>query len=254
VNAEPVTVRRLGIGFAVAVALLTSACAAGQQAQTADERATEAGTEATLGSIGLRGLLIDAPAGTTPYYRPGSDASVKLVIVNSGNQPDRLTGITSSAFGDWGAFATPAEADAVEAANQTPATPTSSAASTSAGVRTSAPGSGTASPGGSGSRPAGTGGAASRTSAKPSASPTRLPTPRKSVTIVAGGRVSWGVPDATGELLVLHLTKRLYPGTTVPVTFTFANAGTVTVVVPIALSSSPEFSVIPPPPSTGAEG
>jgi periplasmic copper chaperone A len=81
-----------------------------------------------------------------------------------------------------------------------------------------------------------------------------LPTPSTNVAIAPGSRVSWGVPDATGELLLMHLKQRLFPGTTVVLTFTFANAGSVDVRVPVGLSSDPNTSVIPAPTSSEGAG
>jgi periplasmic copper chaperone A len=81
-----------------------------------------------------------------------------------------------------------------------------------------------------------------------------LPTPSTNVAIAPGSRVSWGVPDATGELLLMKLKQRLFPGTTVVLTFTFANAGSVNVRVPVGLSSAPNTSVIPAPTSSEGAG
>jgi copper(I)-binding protein len=117
VKAGPVTVRRLGIGLAVAAALLSSACAAGQHAQTADEKATLDGTDVSIGSIDLRALAVEPPV--TNDYAPGSSPALKLVIVNSGATDDRLTGITSPLIGGWGAFTSKSAAAA--AANPDPA-------------------------------------------------------------------------------------------------------------------------------------
>jgi hypothetical protein len=188
VNAEPATVRRLGIGFAVAVALLTSACAAGQHAQTADEKATLDGTNVSVGGMDLRGLAIETPTG--PSYAVGSDPQVKLVLINSGRATDTLTSITSSAVSGWGAYASAAEADAVTGAG------TSTAGQT-------------------------------------------LPQPVGPVKVTPGTRVSWGVPDGTGVLLLRGTKSRIYPGTTVKLTFTFTDAGSLTVDVPVQLPTTP---------------
>jgi copper(I)-binding protein len=64
--------------------------------------------------------------------------------------------------------------------------------------------------------------------------------------------VSWGVPDAKGALLLMQVKQRLYPGTTVSLTFTFANAGQVTVPVNVAISASAYTSVIPEPSTSDA--
>lgn len=252
--AEPVIVRRLGVVLAVAAAVLTSACAAGQQASTANEKPTIDGTNISVGSMALRGLLIDAPTGATPYYPAGSDASVKLVLVNTGQKADQLVSITSPAFSSWGAFATTAQAGAVVDADQSKqaaatATTSSAASSSAASGTTTASASGTATGSASGSASA---------SGSPSSTPTPtqlpLPQPSRSVQLKPGSRTSWGTPEATGTLLLLGTKQVIYPGTTIQVTFTFANAGSVTVAVPIALSSSPRASVIPAPASSSIEG
>jgi copper(I)-binding protein len=51
----------------------------------------------------------------------------------------------------------------------------------------------------------------------------------------------------------MHLKQRIYPGSTMVLTFTFANAGSITVRVPVAASATPHTSVIPAP-SSGGEG
>lgn len=207
-------VRRVGLGLvvtAVGVALLTSGCAAGQRAHTAEELPTIPGANADLGSIHLRSALIEPPSGTTAFFPKGSDLSVKLVIVNSGATADTLTGssITSPAFTSWGSYASTADAAAVVSAAAQPSGSSASAAA--------------------------------------------LPSPAPQITIPAGGRVYWGTPESTAALLFSGTTQDLHPGTTIPVTFTFANAGTVTVAVPIALSLTPNTSVIPAPSTTSIE-
>lgn len=206
--AEPVKMRRVGIGLAIIAALLTAGCAAGQQAQTAAAKTTLDGTNADLGPIKLRGLVIEAPSGAETSYAPGTAALVKLVIVNTGDLEDRLTSITSPAFKDWGAYASPTEAGAV----------------------------------------------ASAATALPTGSTSPLPTAQKSIAVAPGSRVSWGTPEATGALLLLQATKQLHPASTVPVTFTFANAGSVTVATPVSLSSAPPTAVIPAPSTSSIEG
>lgn len=231
-RAEPVTARRIGVGLAVVAALLTAGCAAGQDAQTADEKPTLDGTNASVGAIDLRGLAVEPPAGPTTYFPTGSDLSVRLVLVNNSQQPDQLTSITSPAVSDWGAFASSADADAVMSAQ----TATPSATPT---PPPSAPGSPTpgSSPGNS----------------TPTPTSTPLPTPKRQVKVGPNGVVSWGTPTATGALLLMKTTRPLYPGSSIRITFTFANAGTITVMVPIALSTTPRSSIIPGPTGSGIE-
>jgi copper(I)-binding protein len=204
--AEPVTVRRVGIGLALIAALLTAGCAAGQQAQTAQQKPTLDGTYADLGPLKLRGIAIEAPSGASTAYSPGSAALMKLVIVNTGQRPDTLTSITSPAFSDWGSYASPTDASAVASA--------ATASPTSGG----------------------------------------LPSAQQSVVVVPGSRVSWGMPESTRALLLRDLTGKLYPAATVPVTFTFQNAGSVKVAVPVGLSLVPGSSVIPVPSTSSIEG
>jgi copper(I)-binding protein len=209
-------VRRIGVGLAVGVALLTSACAAGQHAHTASERPTLPGANADLGPIHLRTALIAPPSGTATFFPTGSDLSVTLVIVNSGSKDDELTSVSSPAVTSWGSYATAADAAAVISAQSASSSPQ---------------------PGASGS-----------------ASDQPAPTPSTSVKIPAGSRVSWGTPEAKGALVFSQTTQELRPGTTIPVTFTFANAGSVTVAVPIGLSKSAHTSVIPVPSTSTIEG
>ncbi|HKC28383.1 MAG TPA: hypothetical protein VKB75_10255 [Jatrophihabitans sp.] len=69
-----------------------------------------------------------------------------------------------------------------------------------------------------------------------------------------GSRVSWGTPDAKGALLLMQTTKPLYPGGSITLTFTFASAGTVSVVVPVGLVAFPSTSVVPAPSTSSIEG
>src|SRR5690242_13066644 len=98
-SAQRVTARRIGIALAVAAGLLTPAGAAGQHAQTADEKPGLDGTNASVGSIDLRGLAIETP--TTAVYAAGSAMPLKLVIINNAQTDDQLTSITSPDIKGW---------------------------------------------------------------------------------------------------------------------------------------------------------
>jgi hypothetical protein len=205
--------RTLGIGLAVAAALLVSACAAGRQAATANQKNTLDGVNADLGMIHIRGMVVDAP---TLFYKSGTSATVKVVLVNSSRtQSDLLTSITSPVLSDWGTFNNTADAGAVLAAD--------ASKSPSAG-----------------------------TSKSPSSSASALPAPGHQILIPAGARTSYGTPESTGALVFLEFTRDVYPGTTIPVTLRFAQAGTITISVPIALSNSTNTSPIATP--SGIEG
>jgi copper(I)-binding protein len=215
VEAAQGTVRRAGIGLALAATLVASACAAGQKAQTADENESLDGTTARIGSITLAGLAIQSPA--APTWPKGSDAPLRVVIANSGRQADTLTSVTSPGFTGWQTFASGADA-----------------AAAAAGAGAGAPSS---SLGASGSSSA-SGSSGSSTS----------------IAIPAGGRASFGVPESERVLRITSVKQTLYPGSTIAVTFTFQHAGTVTAQVPVQLSGSPQSSVIPGPSATGQEG
>ena len=58
---------------------------------------------------------------------------------------------------------------------------------------------------------------------------------------------------STYILVLTSLTKPLYPAGSVPITFRFAKAGSVTVTVPVQLSTLPSGSGLTVPPGTATE-
>ena len=242
-NAAPGSARRRTAGFgAVAVAgvLLTSACGAGQVAQTQNQRPSVTGVNAQVGAIAIRNLTVEEPQGNS--YPKGSDLRLIGVFVNNGTSTDLLTSVSSASFSSWGSYRTIVEGDQVVAAAS------SSAAGSATPPIVQAPSSGTPTPSTTASP---SGSASGSGSASESASPTEAPSSStapqasRSVPIPAHGRTSYGVPDATGSLLALNTTSTIYPGTIVTMTLTFARAGTVTVSVPVNITSDPSQSVLP---------
>lgn len=220
--AQSATKCRTGIGLvAVCVALLISGCAAGQRAQTAIEKPAIDGTSGAVGSIQLEAVAIKSAPGA-PSYQPGDAAELQVVLVNTGHAADTLQGVSSPAVSDFRAFATSADASA---AISPPAS--SSVASSSRAASTPA----------------------SSTSAS-SAIPPHAPV---SLVVPAGQSLSLGVLG-TDAVLLVHLTRALFSGMSVPITFTFANAGSVTLVVPIRITdrTSPAGVTVPPP--SGSSG
>lgn len=232
-------VRRVGLGVAVAAALVTAGCAAGQQASTANEQPTLDGVDGSVGPINLRGLQVETPTGNLVAYPVGSDVAIRLVIVNNGQQTDRLVSITSPAISDWGAFASTAAAGQVVAADSATPTPTHSPKATPTSTPTHSP-TPTPTPGSP---------SAPKTKTTSPATPTTksLPTPSRSVSISPGSRRGWGTPESTGELLLINTTQVLHPGTTIRLTFTFERAGSVTLAAPVALLFGANTAVIPTP-------
>ena len=84
--------------------------------------------------------------------------------------------------------------------------------------------------------------------------PTAIQAGAKSQAVAPGAAVSLGLSGlgvGTGtspDTLVLHsLTgKQLYPGSEIPLTFTFANAGTITLQVPVQLTAAPNSLTVSP--------
>ena len=93
-------VRAITIGAVAAALLLTSACAAGQDAQSATEQETLDGTSARVGTMTLGGLALETPSNGVSWPS-GSTVPLKVVIVNSGQRADALTNITGDQIGGW---------------------------------------------------------------------------------------------------------------------------------------------------------
>ena len=263
-QARPARHRRtVGLGtLAVAAALLTSACAAGRVAQTQNQRPTISGVSAQVGAIAIRNLTVEAPPQGVSYPK-GSALRLIGVFVNNGTSSDLLTGITSPSFTSWGAYSSITSGDQVVAAaaasaagSTTPSATATPAPTSSTPAATAGSSAASGSPTSSRSRsrsssPSASGRSSTSTStstltAPASTTPTSsAPTPSRSVRIPAESRVSYGVPDATGSLIALNTTSTIYPGSAVSMTLTFAGAGTVTVRVPVSITTDPSQSVVP---------
>jgi hypothetical protein len=229
VTALPARVRLVGIGIlAASAALLSAGCAAGQHAATAEETPAIDGAAGTnVGNIQIRSVSIAAPSSGTSYPA-GANADLIVTFVNNGAQADHLTGIASTNITGWTTFASAADADeaaadaAIQAATAGSSAPESPADSGSAAGSDSTSASGSA-------------------SSSPSSSPNGS---SQSVTIPPGTAVAFGVPS-TQQVLVLEGIKptapntALYTASNVSLTFTFADAGTATILVPVQITSSP---------------
>src|SRR4051794_5332772 len=76
--------------------LALSACGAGQVTQTATQNRDKVGPMAQVGDISLRAVELAAPPGDK--YEQGSDAELTLAIVNGGEEPDTLVGVSGTDF------------------------------------------------------------------------------------------------------------------------------------------------------------
>jgi copper(I)-binding protein len=112
-------VRRIvGAVVAAGAVFASASCAAGQQAQTAEEHPSIDGQNATIGSIQLVGVAIQPPS--SPSYAAGASVPVSLAVVNNGATADTLTSVTSPSFSGWGIVSTTAVASSTVSAKGTP--------------------------------------------------------------------------------------------------------------------------------------
>ena len=202
-NAAPGSARRLGIGVAVVVAALALAgCAAGQHAPTSNEVPVVDGVSADAGPIALRAVTVAAP--TQGSYPADGDATLQLVIVNDGHDPDKLVGVRTAQANEVRLFANAADADAASAA-----APSSSAS------------------------------AEPPSSAAPSPSSPSAPSALESLDLPAGRAVSIGYSPDLAVIQLHGLTSALFPAESFPITFQFAGAGSVTFTVAVHLAPGP---------------
>jgi hypothetical protein len=179
------------------------------------------GATANVGDMGLHVVLVETPP--DKFYAVGSDASLKLVLVNNGHNDDSLTSVSAPAFSSAEFF----ESGSVAGAQ--------SIVDSNAGSASASP---TASPSSSNSAPG----------------------VIDSIDIRAGESVAVGQRNDQPAILLRSLTaagagedQGLFPAEAIPVTFTFKSAGKVTVTVPVELSSTPNTASIAPLSSSAAE-
>lgn len=206
----------LGIGAAI----LVSGCSAGQITQTDTQVPGVNGSMGTVKQIAVRDIQLAFPTAKR-FYTKGDSASVIVTIANSGDTSDKLTSISSPQFssgqiiGDAnipGHHAITAKATAVS--------PLTTTVTTTTGTSTSSTGTSTS---GSSTSSSTSTSASSSTSASVTSTTSAAPLPVGTVQI---------------ELIGLNVDK-LQAGQTVQVTLTFADAGDLTLTVPIAADTSP---------------
>ena len=202
-----------------AAALLVTGCSAGQTAQTATQKSTVDGTAGTAGDIALRYVRLAYPEGGR--YPAGATATLQFFAVNSGPQDDRLVGVRTGSA----AQVTMHPAGTGPADNGATSTPAGTASGTPTGSAT-------------GSQPA---------TATTPAGPAQVPVPIPPNRLVAFDDSS---TDGAATVQLVGLTQELLSGQTVPVTFSFARGGMLTLDVPIATSLTPLPKPPPVPTST----
>jgi copper(I)-binding protein len=220
---HPIRTRRRLVTVAPVVAglglaLLLSGCGAGQITQTDTQAAAVNGASGEVGAMAVRGVELAYPDNSSQgVYPPGSNADLIVTIVNTGVAADTLTGVSTPAAVSVtidgsptgakdipGGFAVVSGAD-VDDRNTTATTAplTSSAPATTPGVSSS------------------TTPTTAATTTTPNATPPAAGMAPSKVSIVLTG-----IKSVNGAAL--------RSGLTIPITFTFARAGQVTVDVPIA--------------------
>jgi copper(I)-binding protein len=214
VKAQPAMRRRIGIGFVAVVAtLLTSACAAGQKAQTANETPAIDGAGTSVGTIQLRDVAIKSPS-SGPAYPAGAAAEVQLVVVNTGTTDDTLVGLSTPAAAASTLFATSSDAQLALSPSPSPSPST--------------------------------------TSTTPSGAPSVNPG-LSSLSVPAGRRIPVGISTTDKVLVLTGITKTLYAGTMVQISFSFSKAGTITLAVPVQLTDSASLTPLTIPAGTPTE-
>ena len=207
-------------------------CAAGQQAQTAEQRPTVNGANVKLGALSLLDVALEYPA--DGVYEKGSDARLRMTVVNDATSSDALVEVrtdlaervTVTAAGAAGAAPTPTlTAPPPSETGEPTGSPTATAENPSPSITADpADPSATGSPSGS----------ASPGTPTPSPAPSPTPTAAAPVRIPlpSNGLVSFREDGPT--ILLVGLTERLLPAQRLTVTLVFANAGEIE--VPIAVS------------------
>lgn len=241
-GARPVLARRMAAAFiAIAALATTSACAAGQHAQTAEESPTVDGTAGIIGALHLNEVAIKAPTGA-PSYPAGSAVQVQAAIVNTGTGTDQLVGVSATGASGSALYASMTDAAAVltpsasgsptdsSSASSSASSPVSSSASSPAPTATSATASGS---------PTASGSASASTSAAGAA--------LNSLDLPPGELTGLGLTDTDKVLVLTGLSAALFPGTTVAITFRFAGAGSITLQVPVELTAGASTTMIVPP-------
>jgi copper(I)-binding protein len=200
------------------VALGVAGCGSGQVTQTDSMEPAVNGNKGDVGALALRNVAIAYP--DSGAYDKGADAPLLLTIVNTGGTDDELTAVSTPAAGTveiTGDKTLPARtalqavAPDESAASSVEPTESSAPSSESSGAsETSAPGS----------------------SESPESSGTESSQPESSQ---PESTESAEAPDVVGMVYIQlrDLTADLPMGKNVPITFVFANAGQITISVPI---------------------
>jgi copper(I)-binding protein len=219
-------------------AVALAGCGAGQITQTNIQVSAVGGASGNVGSIALRNVEIAFPEQapkTAAVYPANGDAPLQMTIANSGAQSDRLVSASSPAAAsvDVTGATDIAGGQRLVIEGEPPAPPAPSPAVLPSG--TAAPGaSASAAPTAPASAaPGATATVAPTTAAAPAGSSTPTPAAAPTTTPAA----SAAAVDKGSHVVLTGLKSDVQSGLTYPVTFTFAQAGAITLDVPVALST-----------------
>lgn len=200
-------------------AVALAGCGAGQITQTSSQVAAVGGASANAGTIAIRDAQIEFPesADHKNFYATGSSAPLRMVIVNSGSQSDRLVSASSSIaqsvqvssgaeIAAGGSLSVEGKPAPVVVATPTGAAPTGAAATGSASP------SATATP-------------------RPTATPT--PTPALTTSAAPAGA------EREAHVVLTGLRQEARAGMVYEVVLTFEKAGPVKINLPIANLDEP---------------
>lgn len=246
--------RRLGTaaGSAAAGLLVLTGCAAGQDTQTTAQTPSIDGIQAEAGNIAVRAAGIASPSSGDSYAKGGT-AALRMVLINRGDQADKLVSVSSPVAGGVQLGAGSSSSGASGATGGSPsASDSSSSGSDSASPSASSssvPASGSASSSAPASSPPSASGSASASpsstsSAEPSSPPSASATSAP-IDLPARQSVQVGISDGDATVTLTGLTAELFPAQSVPVTLTFASGTSVTVTVAVQLSSASEAPTAP---------
>ncbi|SDC44832.1 Protein of unknown function [Geodermatophilus telluris] len=193
------------MGALVIAPVVLGACSAGQVSQTGTQDRDKVGPQAQVEDVLLRQVLIAYPE--EGQYEEGDDAELIVTVVNTSNADDTLTDIEGEGFSGLQVAGTgPTPSPSSPAGDQPTATPT---------------------PGSTGATPAAPPTAAAPTSASPTASS------QLSLDVPADTALYIGREDGA-TVTLQDLAEPLTPGQNLTLTFTFEQAGEITVQAVVA--------------------
>ncbi|GAB3461059.1 copper chaperone PCu(A)C [Actinophytocola sediminis] len=204
------TLRRIVPAVAVSLSALLVGCSAGQVTQTDSIEPAVNGNRGDVGDIALRDTLLAYPE--SGDYREDDDAPLVLTIVNTGDAADELVSVSSPAAREVELIGDPSLPGRTSLHVVVPDESTETTES-SAPSDTSTP-------------------ETSESSETDATDPSAPPSASESPSATESAELETEIGRMS--IVLTGLVQDLPPGRNVPVTFVFANAGQITVNLPIA--------------------